>query len=415
MTDKAPEPEMEPDKEATAGSEAPASAEPVAGAATGAAAVTDAAAATDAAAGTKAAAESADTSAPKQAATAPASGKAPSSKAPSSKSPSRRPFWFLFLVLLAALGGVGWFGWQQHLSIQALRTSVASGETQSSTLRTQLAALTAANTALQESLQEQTGELAAQASERDTRLQELQQQLQTLRLQRNTATATPADVLLAEARSLLRQGRERLLASQDVPVALSLYLAADQVLQQIDDPAVQLVRQTLLRETDSLRGVRLPDLAALHSALGELRDATANWTLTSGEQARELRFVPQQESSVEPGDGWFDGLQERLSRYFVVTRQAGPVQPQLGEEGLALIRLQIDLQLEQARLALLRGDQRLYQQSLDAVAASVDTWVLDTEAEALLPSIDALRNSPLQANLPPVGATLNALQEMGVR
>src|SRR5690606_9723448 len=130
-------------------------------------------------------------------------------------------------------------------------------------------------------LQLATGELAAQVTGSAARLQEVQQQVQMLRLQRNTTTATPADVLLSEARSLLRQGRERLLAGQDVPVALSLYLAADEVLQQINDPAVQLVRQTLLRETDSLRGVRLPDIGSLHATLGDLLDGVEQWPLAN--------------------------------------------------------------------------------------------------------------------------------------
>lgn len=332
------------------------------------------------------------------------------------KPASRASFRFLFLLLLAGLGGLGWFSWQQLLQVQALQARVNGNEVQSAALRTQLETLSASNAALQEALQLATGELAAQATGSAARLQEVQQQVQMLRLQRNTTTATPADVLLSEARSLLRQGRERLLASQDVPVALSLYLAADEVLQQINDPAVQLVRQTLLRETDSLRGVRLPDIGSLHAALGDLLDGVEQWPLANRRNDAEQRFVTREETAPVASDGgWFGGLQARLSRYFIVTRQEAPVQPLLSEEGMALLRLQMVLQLEQARLALLRGDLRLYQQSLDAVAASVSEWVAAAEAGALLARLETLRNGPLQANLPPLGATLNALQELGVR
>src|SRR5690606_10541252 len=161
------------------------------------------------------------------------------------------------------------------------------------------------------------------------------QQVQMLRLQRNTTTATPADVLLAEARSLLRLGRERLLAGQDVPVALSLYLAADEVLQQINDPAVQLVRQTLLRETDSLRGVRQPDFGGMLAGRGVLLDCVTQWPLADRRSEAERRCVAREETPPAADSGWLGGLQARLSRYFVVTRQEAPVQPLLSEEGMA--------------------------------------------------------------------------------
>lgn len=339
----------------------------------------------------------------------------PAKTARSPRPASRASFRFLFLLLLAGFGGLGWFSWQQLLQVQALQSRVNGQESRAAALQTRLEALSASNAALQEALQLATGELAVQATESAARLQEVQQQVQMLRLQRNTTTATPADVLLAEARSLLRLGRERLLAGQDVPVALSLYLAADEVLQQINDPAVQLVRQTLLRETDSLRGVRQPDIGSLHAALGDLLDGVNQWPLANRRSEAEQRFVAREETPPAADSGWLGGLQARLSRYFVVTRQEAPVQPLLSEEGMALLRLQMALQLEQARLALLRGDLRLYQQSLDAVAASVSEWVAADEAGVVLARLETLRNSPLQATLPPLGATLNALQELGVR
>lgn len=322
--------------------------------------------------------------------------------------PSRGPSWFLIFLLLLAVGGLGWFTWQQQLALQSLQTSLASGEAQAAALRARFETLTTSNSALQESLQQQGRELLAQ-------VQEFQQQLLSLRLERNTNSPTPPEVLLAETRSLLRLGRERLLAGADVPMALSLYLAADQVLQKIDDPAIQQVRQTLQRETDSLRGVRIPDIGTAHAGLGELRDAVAGWPLVGGEEARELRFMPPGEAEPATAGSWLDGLQSRLSRYFIVTHQEGPEQPQLSEEGRVLARLQMELQLEQAMLALLRGEARLYRQSLDAVAAAIERWVLPSDVAALLERIDALRDTPLQATLPPLGATLNALQALGVR
>lgn len=323
--------------------------------------------------------------------------------------------WFCMLLLIAGTGSVGWQLWQQQATLVSLQAAQLSAAGREATLLLRLQEMDALRQSLEDELQRtaQTQEEASAtlASELEQSLDTLQQDLLNLRLQSNTEVAMPADVLLAEARALLRLGRERLLADQDVQIALSLYRSADEVLSMINDPSVQPVRQTLRRESDSLRELQQADIAGMHAELGRLKDVVNGLSLANvGDPAS--RFTAVDNAPRQEAGGWIDALQQWLGRYFVISRQAQPVRPRLSEEGKALIRLDITLQLEQARLALLQTDTRLYQQAVNAAAASIETWAAPEDAAPLLSSLETLRDTPIAPTLPPLGAALDAVRSL---
>lgn len=320
--------------------------------------------------------------------------------------------WFFVLLLVIATGGLGWLVWQQQtqlLDLQAVQDNTGSRD---AAVLARVQALESLRDSLDAQLRQQDERFEARGAQQAERLGSLQQDVLNMRLQRNTDVPTPASVLLAEARGLLRLGRERVLADQDIESAVGLYLAADEVLMIIDDPGIQLIRQTLQRETDTLRGVRMPDIAALHAQLGQLKAAVETLPLGSDPNTGLAGFASAGRAAEEEAGGWMNSLKAGLSRYFVLSRQAEPVRPRISDEGVALLRLDISLQLEQARLALMQGDTRLYQQTIDATAASIRSWAESSAAAPLLTSLEALRSASLMPDLPPLGAALNALRSL---
>lgn len=341
--------------------------------------------------------------------------KTPASKtqAPAAKaSGGKGLLWFFVLLLIIATGGLGWLVWQQQtqlLDLQAVQDNTGSRD---AAVLARVQALEGLRDSLDAQLRQQDERFEARGAQQAERLGSLQQDVLNMRLQRNTDVPTPASVLLAEARGLLRLGRERVLADQDIESAVGLYLAADEVLMIIDDPGIQLIRQTLQRETDTLRGVRMPDIAALHAQLGQLKAAVETLPLGSDPNTGLAGFASAGRAAEEEAGGWMNSLKAGLSRYFVLSRQAEPVRPRISDEGVALLRLDISLQLEQARLALMQGDTRLYQQTIDATAASIRSWAESSAAAPLLTSLEALRSASLMPDLPPLGAALNALRSL---
>ncbi|HHX82006.1 MAG TPA: hypothetical protein GX696_03370 [Pseudomonadaceae bacterium] len=330
---------------------------------------------------------------------------------PAKASGGKGLLWFFVLLLIVAVGGLGWLVWQQQTQLLGLQTGQDSTGSREAAVLARLQALEGLRESLEAQLQDQARTFEARVAQQGERLGTLQQDMLNVRLQRNTEVATPASVLLAEARGLLRLGRERVLAYQDIDTALGLYLAADEVLMVINDPGIQLIRQTLQRETDTLRGVRKPDIAGIHVQLGRLKVAVETLPLGDDESNTLAGFRSAGNAAAEEG-GWINSLKAGLSRYFVISRQAEPVRPRISEEGVALLRLDISLQLEQARLALVQGDTRLYQQTIDATAASIRSWAESAAAAPLLTSLEGLRSAPLLPDLPPLGAALNALRTL---
>src|SRR5690606_5363670 len=80
-------------------------------------------------------------------------------------------------------------------------------------------------------------QLETQVSESQLRLNNHQERLQAL------STTTREDWLLAEAEYLLRLANQRILTERQTANALSLMVTADDILKEIDDPDLFVVRK----------------------------------------------------------------------------------------------------------------------------------------------------------------------------
>jgi uroporphyrin-III C-methyltransferase len=335
------------------------------------------------------------------------------------------------LLLLAALGLLGWISWQQQAALQNLGVALERMSQQEQTLEARLVSIDVARQALetlqqdqaarlvqqQESLaatlvQQQEGldaRIARQLQEQSDQLASVNADLARVRLQSREAGSSASTVQLDEAAALLRLARERLLGAQDLATAISLYLASDEILQSFDDPAVQQVRQILSRELASLRAVQVPDVATMHAELGRIKQATAMLVIASEFSGDAPRFISPAENPDTQTTGWLAALTSSLGQHFVITQRNTPVLPRLTDEGAMLIRLGIDLQLEQARLALLLGESVLYQATLLEAASSIAGYLEGSTKVQILTSLERLRDENIRADIPPVGGALNAL------
>jgi len=199
--------------------------------------------------------------------------------------------------------------------------------------------------------------------------------------------------------------------------AISALEYADAKLRELADPALSGVRERIARELQDLRGVRLVDVEGLSYSLGRLGDRVGELPMRATVSGSFGSRDPATEES-EPGLGrvWLS-LKKALAGMVSIQRQEDPAARALTVNEQTLVRRQLELELEMARLGLLRGQAEVFQVSLVAAKARLeeDFQASDPAVEssvALLEDMMALDIAPAP---PDISGSLNLLRSAPVR
>ena len=312
---------------------------------------------------------------------------------------------FATLIALAALGVAGYPYYQRIVGTGA---SESSGEMEALRAAQQRQAddiqrLIAGATAFDAQLKQQSG-VAGQG----------------IAVVSNDAAQTPNPLperalRLAEAEFLLQSANDRLLVTRDVRAALAMLLAAQSLLDPLDDQSLAEARSALASEVASLRNVSGVDVGATYQRLQTLARSIPELP------ARGVRFTAAPTTVNVAADGatlpapsaWTLAWQKFLS-LFEFHRQGATVRPPLGPDEATYLRLNLGLMIQTAELALLRNDAAVYQQSLEAIRHWLDDY-LDTGAQEVASvrnEIDQLLMVRLDRSMPDISGSLNALRRV---
>lgn len=375
----------------------------------------------------------------------------------------------LVFLLLPLLGGLVWLAWQQWLlqaglpeltsrlelveqqSVAPTASALSSEQlaqvneliaearanfdAQLQALRSEQGAEQTTDPALERRLTQRAAEVASTAlSQLDTRvaaqqgavdgeLEQLRQQFAQLAATvRANATNPSAEWRLLEAEYLLAMAVRKLRYEQDVTAAGELYELADSALVNSGSPDIYPLRQSLARELASLRAVELPDTDSLFLRLDillaqaeTLVGAAAPAQLRRQEYEQRREAVSSAASATQ--SEWSmaaltaDTL-EFLRSVFVWRETSEPAQQvfAVGSEGAQ----RWVLILEQAKLALLAKDSLLFSRLVSTAEQwlTAQSGVDESQREAAMVELSALRGVELNPALPPVGETLLAVQQL---
>ncbi len=332
--------------------------------------------------------------------------------------PARQKLWpvwlvaLIALILAVALALWSWQQWNNHRavmqSLQTLQQDTAQledlygdrGSQQSQRLQS-----------LEEKLASQRELIATQQRQIDHNAREL--------LEAGNRTRT--DWLLAEAEYLLRIANQRLMIEKDIRGALSALEATDEVLNESDDIGVYPVRQQLAREILALKGLTGVDRTGLYLKLEAAIDSINQLTDQALIHENAPGFLAgsgsaaEAESTGEPGPlvrAW-NRVKSTLMQVVVVRRLDEPVKPMLSPDQSAYARLNLQLMLEEAEMAVLRGNQALYERALTKARTTVDTWydASNPRVKALTGTLAELAQSNVDPTLPDISQSLNLLKE----
>jgi len=340
---------------------------------------------------------------------------------------------FLNILLLAAIVVLAYFMYEQDkvvkvlfeqqnsLSSERINTGAQVSQLQSSLqslgsqLQDQLAETQQASASLTRNLIQQS------MQEQDAEIERLQNELISTRLRINSNNPGASQQwLLAEAASLLRLAQQQMVVARNVRTAQALFITADDVLKQIDDPAIFSVREVLAGELAAIRGVSEVPIQDIYLQLGaisqQLESLQVNNDLQQQVAAGERVALLNNERVEEPGllSQFFSSLGNLVNRFLVVRRRDTPLDALMTPGQEAALLQTVRLQLEQGRTALLKGEQEIYSASLLQARNNINNY-LSGEASmknSILASLDGLINRRIVTEGPPLIRTRSALDQI---
>lgn len=363
--------------------------------------------------------------APEPGVTPPAPTPPPVQKAPDTRKPGGRSRTaaivdtFFYLILLGSIGFIGYMVYEQDKAVDVLfeqQNTVSSQRNETTARLDELQAqLRITQGEVTGARQEAADLVAMQAAE----IERLRNELVSTRLRVNSmAPNANQEWLLNEAASLLRLARQHLVVARDMRTTQALYIAADDILKRIDDPAIFSVREILAGELASIRAVAEVDVSSLYLQLGAIADQAGSLRVTNdlAAQVAAGEQVPLA-SGVQPeATGWWRGFFTRVrntfSNYFVVRRRDVPIQPLMTPGQEAALMQTIRLQIEQGRTALLKGEQEIYTAGLAQARENIDMYLAGDARDSVLAALDDLGARRIVTEVPTLNRALPALEQL---
>ncbi len=212
---------------------------------------------------------------------------------------------------------------------------------------------------------------------------------------------------IAEIDFLLRTASERLSLFSDPAAADLALLAADVQLDALNDPMFLSVRQRIATARQALASIPVLDRVQLTSTLTNMQSRIA-----------VLPFRGETETAAEvelPEDaGWWESFKHTMSGLVTVRRRVPEDQSLLSLEDKDYLRQGLWLQLESARLALMRNDADTWNRSLNRVEDTVEQFFRDgaSGVQAFLLDLAGLKQVDIATSMPDISAPWNQLKQL---
>ncbi len=229
--------------------------------------------------------------------------------------------------------------------------------------------------------------------------------------------ASGSQWMVAEAEYLLRLANNRLTLARDTATARAALKLADERLRDTGDPGWNGVREKIAQDITALDNARLPDTAGLSARLSALAEQVPQLRLAGATLGGAPRSAPQKPGTTPRARRSWDTLLNDLWTGFKQTvrirRNDKPVQAMLPPEQQFFLYQNLRLHLESARLAVARGDRKLYRDSLDTVAQWLDSYFdpNDAHTRAMHKAVDELKAIDVRPPLPDISGSLRALTQ----
>lgn len=329
--------------------------------------------------------------------------------------------WLALLLSLAALGAAGYtfyLDWQGS-DDDSVNAAVTGLESQLATTRRSVTELAdrvdainvgeTATTADVEALRDELDERIRLLNSLPTRMSTLESSIASLA---GVSTSARNTWLLAEAEYYLQIANAQLQLANDPPLASMALSMADERVMQIADPALTDVRRAISDELAALDIMEKPDIAGATLTLASLARVVESLPL-----ARAASADTPVDASSDTGQSGMDrawsSVKSAVSGLVKVTPPDQEKRVMLTTDGEYFLRNNIALQLQSARLALLRGEQAVFEQSLDDTSALLGEY-FDADSAQVASTRETLaeiRGNVFTTSAPDISQSLRLLRQ----
>lgn len=306
---------------------------------------------------------------------------------------------FIVIVLVLAIIGGGYEAWQFYTRQQSRYTHNINQ------LDSRIEQLTKAQRYQSEQQQLQLDALVNQQIAMRENFSNLLKDKQHLR----------NDWLFAEAEYLVKLANHRLILEKDINTAIVALQAADARLREMADPGTIEIRKTLVEQIHALNAIQQPDITGISLQLGALEKEVDQLPMQTPDPATVAQRTkqPSQASQVKswrdlPAAIWHD-----LKSLLVIRDHSQPVHPLMPPEQRYFLIQNLKLQLQQGRLALLKGNNELYKDNL----VNAQNWIekhFDNSSQAcksMLSALGTLSAINISPALPDISNTYSVMQQ----
>ncbi|MBU0500694.1 MAG: uroporphyrinogen-III C-methyltransferase [Gammaproteobacteria bacterium] len=219
--------------------------------------------------------------------------------------------------------------------------------------------------------------------------------------------------MAAEAEYLIRVANYRVQLESDAATALSALKAADERLRDSGDPLWTPVRNQLAEDIAALQAVTPLDREGVSARLFALSRQVERLKLSESLLSHPKKLAEQASQQEFSFDNLLRDGVKGFKSLLVVRRHNRPVTAMLPPEQEFFLGHNMRLQLEAARLALLRADQALFDASLKSAMAWLDAFYdrEDTAVSVLRDGLSELAPIQVRPKLPDISASLALMRK----
>jgi uroporphyrin-3 C-methyltransferase len=218
--------------------------------------------------------------------------------------------------------------------------------------------------------------------------------------------------LLAEAEYYMQIANAQLQLAGNPHLASLALSFADERLLQLADPALMDVRRVLSDELRAVEGMERPDIEGVTLTLASLAGVVDSLPMRV-----EVETLQSGAVEVDPELSGMDralaSLKRAVGDVVSVRRTDEAAAPLTAPDAVYFLRANLALQLQAARLALLRTEKEIFEASLDDASDWLNRYY-DTESapvQSALETISEIRNGMFSVAPPDISESLRLLRQ----
>lgn len=336
--------------------------------------------------------------------------------------------WLALLISVAALGVVGYTQYKDWRAEQEIDLTAGNVEASLSNLSGRINATNdalAETTAQFEALSQADASVAGRIDAVQLEQSDINERLRLLNSlpirisNTEAALATLQGVsagardnwLLGEAEYYMQLANAQLqLAGNPDLAELALSMADDRV-AQLANPALTNVRIALADEIAALAGMQTPDIEGITLQLASLARVIESLPLRPIERIEDAADETPEEEVGRLDRAW-NSIKSATTGIIKHRTTDEEVMPLISPEAEYFLRTNLALQMQTARLALLRGEQQVYEASLNDAGLWLELYfdANSPQVAASLESIEELKGGMYAAESPDISESLRLLR-----